>query len=130
MLKLNLQYFGHPMLTADSLEKTLMLAKNEGKRRQRIRWLDGITNSMDMNFSKLWETVKNREVWRAVIQGRRESNITERLNNKYFARCKCLGSQKLFLWCAPQLSGTSHPEFSYPESPQGTLFRVAAATDC
>ena len=78
-------------------------------------------HSMDMNFSKLWETVKNREVWLAVIQGRRESNITEQLNNKYFARCKCLGSQKLFLWCAPQLSGTSHPEFSYPESPQGTL---------
>ena len=88
---LKLQYFGHLMRTANSLEKTLMLGKDEGKRRrgqQKMRWSDTTTNSRDMNWSKLWEMVKDRGAWRAVVHG--VTNSQTRLNNNSKGKQKIL----------------------------------------
>ena len=113
MLKLKPQYFGHLMRRADSFEKTLMLGKIEGRRkrgRQRIRWLDGITDSMDMSLSKLWERVKGRKAWRAAVHGVAKS----------WTRLSDLNNKKLFQTMLPP---EPFPIAFYPNGHPGTRLR-------
>ena len=104
MLKLQLQYFGHLMQRANWLEKTLMLGKTEGRRKRRMKWLDGITDSMDMSLIKLQEMVKDREAWHAAVHVCKELDIIEWMNNN-----KSQPSENMLVWAnKPPLIPTSY----------------------
>ena len=113
MLKVKCQYFSH-LIRANSLEKTLMLGKIQGRRRrgqQRMKWMEGIINSMDMSLSKLWEMVKDREAWRAAVHGVAKSQLTQQLNNSQQSIFEALKATSVSVLYFLSLVFLLHPVF-------------------